>query len=140
MFDNSHQVFCRTTPHSGLEVRPLLHDMENGTSLAERPGASGPAKDFLDDRTEPDNSKPNPKAPAENSKPTKAKKEKAPKKPKPSTKGPIIPKAKKESAAKPSVEDPESMFKVGFLSDVYQERPVGSEGVSKVITRCKLST
>ena len=114
--------------------------MENGTSLPERPGASGPAKDFPDDRTEPDNSKPNPKAPAENGKPTKAKKEKAPKKPKPSTKGPIIPKAKKESAAKPSVEDPESMFKVGFLSDVYQERPVGSEGVSKVITRCKLST
>ena len=112
--------------------------MENGKALPERPGASSAANDVPDAQIEPDNSKPKPKAPAENSKPPKAKKEKAPKTPKP-PKGPTPPKGKKETAAKPSVEDPESMFKVGFLSDVYQERPVGSEGVSRVITRCKLS-
>ena len=33
-------------------------------------------------------------------------------------------------------EDPEYMFKVGFLADVYKERPVGSEGIKGVITRC----
>lgn len=112
--------------------------MENKKALPERPGASNTANDVPDTQLEPDNSKPNPKAPAENNKPPKPKKEKAPKTPKP-PKGPTPPKAKKDTAAKPSVEDPDSMFKVGFLSDVYQERPIGSEGVSKVITRCKLS-
>lgn len=33
-------------------------------------------------------------------------------------------------------EDPDSMFKVGFLADVYKERPVGSDGVTGVVTRC----
>ena len=113
--------------------------MENGTALPERHKASNTARDPPDAQMEPDNSKPNPKAPVENGKPSKAKKEKAPKIPKP-PKGPTPPKVKKEVAAKPSIEDPESMFKVGFLSDVYQERPVGPEGISKVITRCKLST
>lgn len=31
--------------------------------------------------------------------------------------------------------DPDAMFKTGFLRDVYQERPIGSENVSKVVTR-----
>ena len=44
----------------------------------------------------------------------KAKKEKAPKQPKSST----APKPKGTGAAKPAV-DPDSIFKVGFLSDVY---------------------
>ena len=113
-------------------------NMEKDTALPERLGASDTASDSLGAQTEPDNSKPNSKAPAENSRTPKAKKEKAPKTPKP-PKGPAPSKVKKESAAKPSVEDPESMFKVGFLSDVYQERPVGPDGISKVITRCKLS-
>ena len=113
--------------------------MENGTALPERHGASSLVEMSVDAQTEPNNSKPNPKAPAENSKPSKPKKEKTPKSPKP-PKAPVPAKTKKESAAKPSVEDPESMFKVGFLSDVYQERPVGSEGISKVITRCKLTS
>ena len=112
--------------------------MENGTALPERPRTSSLVEKSVDAQTEPNNSKPNSKAPAENSKPPKPKKEKAPKTPKP-PKGPVPPKAKKESVAKPSIEDPESMFKVGFLSDVYQERPLGPEGISKVITRCKLA-
>ena len=112
--------------------------MDNGTALPERPKASSLVEGSVDAQTEPNNSKPNPKAPAENGKPPKPKKEKAPKTPKP-PKGPVQPKTKKESVAKPSVEDPESMFKVGFLSDVYQERPLGPEGISKVITRCKLA-
>ena len=112
--------------------------MENGTALPERHGASSLVEESVDAQAEPNNSKPNPKAPAENSKLPKPKKEKTPKIPKPA-KGPVPAKTKKESVAKPSVEDPESMFKVGFLSDVYQERPVGSEGISKVITRCKLA-
>ena len=103
--------------------------MENGAPLPERHKAPNTASDVPSVQVKPDDSKPNLKVPAENSKPPKPKKEKAPN----------LPKVKKESAAKPSVEDPESMFKVGFLSDVYQERPVGPEGISKVITRCKLS-
>ena len=136
LLETLHQQFPRITPDIGLESSPSLYNMENGTALPVRPGPSDIAKEPSDTQTEPKNSKPNTKAPAENSKPPKAKKEKAPKVPKPS-KGPMPPKAKKESAAKPSVEDPESMFKVGFLSDVYQERPVGPEGISKVVTRCK---
>ncbi|CAD6589012.1 MAG: hypothetical protein ASARMPREDX12_003560 [Alectoria sarmentosa] len=108
--------------------------MENGKTLPERPGASKTPKDPQDAKMENGQGKPTSKAPSENSKPPKPKKEKAPKVPKP-PKGPRPPKTKKESAAKPSVEDPESMFKVGFLSDVYQERPVGPEGISKVTTR-----
>lgn len=111
--------------------------MENGTALPERPGAPNSSRDPQDAQIERDNGKSVSKAPSENSKPPKAKKEKAPKVSKP-PKGPTPPKAKKESAAKPSVEDPESMFKVGFLSDVYQERPVGPDGINKVITRCKI--
>lgn len=130
------------------EVAPTLNshfispvdNMENGTALSERRGTSGTSittNDLPDAQIEADNRKPNPKAPAEDSKPPKAKKGKTPKTPKP-PKGPTPPKAKKESIVKPSVEDPESMFKVGFLSDVYQERPVGPDGINKVITRCKL--
>jgi glutaminyl-tRNA synthetase len=62
----------------------------------------------------------------------KPRKEKAPKPPKPQ-KGPTPPKAKKPAAA--AVDDLDSMFKVGFLADVYNEKPIGSEGVKKVMTR-----
>ncbi len=33
-------------------------------------------------------------------------------------------------------DDPDSMFKVGFLADVYNERPAGSDGISGIVTRC----
>ena len=33
-------------------------------------------------------------------------------------------------------EESDSMFKVGFLADVYKERPTGSEGINGIITRC----
>ena len=71
----------------------------------------------------------------ERSKPAKAKKEKVAKAPK----GPTPSKQKREPAAATIPNDPDSMFKVGFLADVYQERPVGSEGISKVVTRCESS-
>ena len=71
----------------------------------------------------------------ERSKPAKAKKEKVAKAPK----GPTPPKQKREPAAASIPNDPDSMFKVGFLADVYQERPVGPGGISKVITRCESS-
>lgn len=64
----------------------------------------------------------------ERSKPSKAKKEKAIK-PAKASKGPTPPKTKRE-AAPPTPNDPDSMFKVGFLADVYQER--SSE---RVVTR-----
>lgn len=54
------------------------------------------------------------------------------------TKQPKPAKLKRENTPKTAPEDPDSMFKVGFLAEVYQERPVGSEGVEKVITRCNL--
>ena len=61
----------------------------------------------------------------------KFKKEKPPKQPK----QPKQPTPKRPPAAKPATEDPDSMFKVGFLADVYQERPVGPDGIKKVVTR-----
>jgi len=48
-------------------------------------------------------------------------KEKAPKPPKPQ-KGPTPPNAKNQAAA--AVDDLDSMFKVGFLADVYNEKPI----------------
>ena len=114
-----------------------MNSMENKISLPDRSGTSDSAKDLSDVQEKADNSKPNPKAPAESNKPPKVKKEKAPKTPKP-PKGPTPPKVKKEPTAKPSIEDPQSMFKVGFLSDVYHERPIGPDGITKVITRCKM--
>lgn len=135
---SSTQIKSRVPPRSELYLSPSAHNMEDEAALPERRGASKTARDLPDAQIEPDNSKPNTKAPAEISKPPKAKKEKTPKTPIP-PKGPTPPKVKKEMTTKPSVEDPESMFKVGFLSDVYQERPVGPDGINKVITRCKLS-
>lgn len=61
----------------------------------------------------------------------KVKKEKAPKAAKP----PGSSAGKRAPAAKPAAEDPDSMFKVGFLADVYEERPVGAGGIKKVVTR-----
>jgi glutaminyl-tRNA synthetase len=69
----------------------------------------------------------------ERAKAPKAKKEKPPKQPK----GPTPPKPKRPPAPKAVPEDPESMFKVGFLADVYQERPKGYEGREKIITRVR---
>ncbi|ODH49994.1 glutamine-tRNA ligase [Paracoccidioides brasiliensis] len=60
-------------------------------------------------------------------------KEKAPKAPKP-PKG-LTPAKTKKSASMAFSEDPDSMFKTGFLADVYNERPIGSEHVKKVVTR-----
>ena len=71
----------------------------------------------------------------ERSKPAKVKKEKVAKAPK----GPVPPKQKREPAAATTPNDPDSMFKVGFLADVYQERPIGSGGISKIVTRCESS-
>lgn len=138
LLNDWHQILSRTSTRPEMNLSPPVHNMENEIALPERRGASITARDLPDAQVEPDNSNPNPKAPADNGKPPKARKEKAPKTPKP-PKGPTPPKGKKETAAKPSVEDPESMFKVGFLSEVYQERPVGPEGINKVITRCQLS-
>jgi len=92
---------------------------------------SEPPKSAQETHKAPRDSKPADKLP-ERTKPPKAKKEKTPKPPK----GPTPPKAKREPAAKLAPEDPDSMFKVGFLSEVYQERPVKPDGISKVVTRC----
>ena len=61
----------------------------------------------------------------------KVKKEKPAKESKQAT----ILKPKNIATNKVTTEDAESMFKVGFLSDVYQERPIGYEGISKIVTR-----
>ena len=45
--------------------------------------------------------------------------------------------AKNARDQKSTSEDSDSMFRVGFLADVYKERPLGSKGTEKVITRCK---
>ncbi len=61
---------------------------------------------------------------------------KASKKPKAVAKPPVKP-AKKEAQAKdaaPVVQDPDFMFKTGFLADVYKERPVSDE-IPRILTR-----
>ncbi|KAL8875390.1 MAG: hypothetical protein Q9198_006249 [Flavoplaca austrocitrina] len=65
------------------------------------------------------------------SKPPKAQKQKPTKQPKLAN----PPKAKRQETAKPAPDDPQMMFKVGFLSDVYQERLLESGIIKKVITR-----
>jgi glutaminyl-tRNA synthetase len=60
-------------------------------------------------------------------KPEKKKTPKEPKLPPPKAKGTV--------ATKDVTTDPDAIFKIGFLADVYNERPVGSEGVAKVVTR-----
>lgn len=60
-------------------------------------------------------------------------KEKAPKAPK-QPKGATPPKTSKPASVAFN-EDPDSMFKTGFLADVYNERPIGSAHVKKVVTR-----
>ncbi|KAL8875639.1 MAG: hypothetical protein Q9192_009015, partial [Flavoplaca navasiana] len=67
-------------------------------------------------------------------KPPKAQKQKPPKQPKPAN----PPKAKRQETVKPAPDDPQMMFKVGFLSDVYQERSIESGTINKVITRVGL--
>lgn len=59
---------------------------------------------------------------------------KPPKKEKPAKKPPKEPQANRKRPT-PTVNDPDAMFKKGFLSDVYNERPIGSPGTEKVITR-----
>lgn len=81
------------------------------------------------------------KPPAENQpepqpqkEPKKQKQPKEPKQPK-QPKQAKQPKPPKQKAAPMTPNDPESMFKVGFLDDVYHERPIGSSGIDKVVTR-----
>ena len=55
----------------------------------------------------------------------------------------IVSKASKSTSTKsnrPTVTkdvtmDPDAMFKIGFLSDVYNERPIKIEGITEVVTR-----
>ncbi|KAI9714301.1 MAG: hypothetical protein M1820_000262 [Bogoriella megaspora] len=58
----------------------------------------------------------------------KPKKEKPPKQ----SKAPALLKTKREASIP---NDPEAMFKSGFLAEVYQERPLETNGFGKVITR-----
>ncbi|KAL8974428.1 MAG: hypothetical protein Q9197_001333 [Variospora fuerteventurae] len=60
-----------------------------------------------------------------------------PKKEQPSKqmKSTCAPKPKRAQATNPATDDPQSMFKVGFLSDVYQERSIESGAINKVVTR-----
>ena len=68
-------------------------------------------------------------------KPSKPQKQKPPKQPKAA----YTPKPKRAEAAKSAPDDPQLMFKVGFLSDVYQERSIESGAIEKVITRVGLT-
>lgn len=48
--------------------------------------------------------------------------------------------AQKDGASRSAVEDPDFMFKAGFLADVYNERPKGKNGIDRVVTRCESLT
>lgn len=41
------------------------------------------------------------------------------------------------TTSKSLADDPDYIFKVGFLADTYKERPVGVDGINSVVTRCK---
>ncbi len=41
-------------------------------------------------------------------------------------------KAGTQNVPNPPMTEPDSMFKIGFLSDVYKERPVGAGGIEKM--------
>lgn len=90
---------------------------EKPTSLPERPAPAAQPLEQAPDPKEPQ--------PPQEKKEKKEKKQKE-KKPKP-PKTPAPPKPKKEP---PPPNDPQQMFKVGFLEDVYNERPLQS-----VVTR-----
>lgn len=97
-------------------------DPAKPTELPERPkeaapSEAGPSKNALK-KLQKEKEKAEKKAQGPKSKPPK---EKAPK----------APKAANEPAAP---RDPDAMFKVGFLNDVYQERPL-SETITKIRTR-----
>lgn len=66
---------------------------------------------------------PNPKNPNGSN----PKKENAPK--------PPNPKGKATAPSNHTQNDPDSMFKGGFLADVYSENPVRTDGISRVVTR-----
>lgn len=75
--------------------------------------------------------------PAEDQKPAaeqKPPKEKKPKEKNPKEKKPKPEKAESKRAA-PASNDPDAMFKVGFLADVYKERPLESTVNKQVVTR-----
>ncbi|KAL8989293.1 MAG: hypothetical protein Q9177_001790 [Variospora cf. flavescens] len=71
------------------------------------------------------------KNPPDQSKAPKPKKEQLSKQ----MKSTCAPKPKRAQATNPATDDPQSMFKVGFLSDVYQERSIESGAIDKVVTR-----
>lgn len=75
--------------------------------------------------------------PADGQKPAaeqKPPKEKKPNEKKPKEKKPKPEKAEPKRAA-PAPNDPDAMFKVGFLADVYKERPLESTVNKQVVTR-----
>jgi glutaminyl-tRNA synthetase len=43
--------------------------------------------------------------------------------------------AKPKGPPRPTVQDPQAMFKEGFLAEVYQENPISSNGIKEVKTR-----
>jgi len=53
----------------------------------------------------------------------------------PRSKRPTPQKQKGPSATKDVTMDADAMFKTGFLAEIYNERPIGPDGVSKVVTR-----
>jgi hypothetical protein len=58
----------------------------------------------------------------------------APKEPRPRN-TPTPPKSDGRVATNDAAIDPDAMFKAGFLADIYNERPIGSKGIGKVVTR-----
>ncbi|KAI9676925.1 MAG: hypothetical protein M1817_006764 [Caeruleum heppii] len=105
-----------------------MEDDDKAAAMAEVPGtttaATLAAASALPDRTNPPRHK------------NEKKKEKEKKPPfDPALRGSNPPKPRAPTAAKASVEDPDSLFKEGFLADVYKERPVDQAGIKKIVTR-----
>lgn len=109
--------------------------MDTATASNEQATAPEAAKQAPELKGDAGHSENNTQKLPERSKPAKVKKEKVAKAPKGST----PPKQKREPAVATIPNDPDSMFKVGFLADVYQERPIAPGGTSKVVTRCESS-
>lgn len=110
------------------------------TNTPEGMTSTAPSTATLAERPAPSISKAKAKKDAKKEAKKEAKKAHAEDKPPHSVAASKAPAPKAAKASQASLEDSNSMFKVGFLAAVYTERPVGSAGKERVVTRCEWAT
>ncbi|KAL9103639.1 MAG: hypothetical protein Q9163_001334 [Psora crenata] len=120
----------------GSAASPMLSNVSPAANAPPgRTASSAPSTATLAERPSPSISKAKAKKEAKKEAKKDVKKAHAEVKPPHSVTASKAPAPKATNASQASLEDPDSMFKVGFLADVYAERPVGSAGRERVVTR-----